>query len=47
MNDETVWLTQDQMETLFDKGKSTITEPMKYLPKKEFLEYHMDTIFIK
>jgi len=24
-----------------------ITEPMKYLPKKEFLEYHMDTIFIK
>jgi putative restriction endonuclease len=24
-----------------------INEPMKYLPKKEFLEYHMDTIFIK
>ena len=24
-----------------------ITEPMKYLPKKEFLEYHMDSIFIK
>jgi len=24
-----------------------ITEPMKYLPKKEFLEYHMDTVFIK
>lgn len=22
-----------------------ITEPIKYLPKKEFLEYHLDTIF--
>ena len=22
-----------------------ITEPIKYLPRKEFLEYHMDTIF--
>lgn len=26
MNDETVWLTQDQMAMLFDKGRSTIAE---------------------
>lgn len=26
MEDETVWLTQDQMSELFDKGRSTITE---------------------
>ncbi|MDP2175215.1 MAG: virulence RhuM family protein [Bacteroidota bacterium] len=26
MNDETVWLTQDQMANLFDKGRSTIAE---------------------
>lgn len=26
VNDETVWLTQDQMAELFDKGRSTITE---------------------
>lgn len=26
MKDETVWLTQDQMAELFDKGRSTITE---------------------
>ncbi len=24
-----------------------ITEPLKYLPRKEFLEYHLDTIFQK
>lgn len=24
-----------------------MTKPLKYLPKKEFLEYHLDTIFIK
>ncbi len=24
-----------------------ITEPVKYLPRKEFLEYHLDTIFLK
>ncbi|MEK8179150.1 HNH endonuclease [Flavobacterium buctense] len=24
-----------------------IIEPLKYLPKKEFLEYHLDTIFLK
>lgn len=27
--------------------KIKITEPVKYLPKKEFLEYHLDTIFLK
>jgi len=26
MEDETVWLTQDQMANLFDKGRTTITE---------------------
>ncbi|MCF8229699.1 MAG: hypothetical protein K9G58_15590 [Bacteroidales bacterium] len=26
LEDETVWLTQDQMATLFGKGRSTITE---------------------
>ena len=24
-----------------------ITEPLKYLPRKEFLEYHLDNIFLK
>ena len=24
-----------------------ISEPLKYLPKKEFLEFHLDTIFLK
>lgn len=27
--------------------KLKINEPLKYLPKKEFLEYHLDTIFLK
>jgi hypothetical protein len=26
LEDETVWLTQDQMASLFGKGRSTITE---------------------
>ena len=26
LEEETVWLTQDQMATLFDKGRSTIAE---------------------
>jgi len=26
LEDETVWLTQDQMATLFGKGRSTVTE---------------------
>ena len=32
--DETVWLTQEQMAQLFEKSKSTINEHIKiYLPK--------------
>ncbi len=31
MNDETVWLTQDQMVLLFDKAKSTISEHIKHI----------------
>ena len=27
--DETLWLTQDAIATLFDKGRSTITEHLK------------------
>lgn len=27
--------------------KMKITEPLKYLPRKEFLEYHLDTVFQK
>ncbi len=27
--------------------KLKITEPLKYLPRKEFLEYHLDTVFLK
>lgn len=27
--------------------KMKITEPLKYLPRKEFLEYHLDSIFEK
>ncbi|MDI9355665.1 MAG: hypothetical protein QM536_01390 [Chitinophagaceae bacterium] len=26
LEDETVWLTQEQMATLFGKGRSTVTE---------------------
>ena len=34
LNDETVWLTQDQMAQLFGKAKSTINEHIKiFLPK--------------
>jgi hypothetical protein len=29
--DETVWLTQDQMAMLFDKAKSTISEHIKHI----------------
>lgn len=29
LEDESVWLTQEQMATLFDKGRSTITEHIK------------------
>ena len=30
-DDETVWLTQDQMTMLFDKAKSTISEHIKHI----------------
>ena len=42
MNEETVWLTKQQMAKLFDKAKSTINEHIKiyinlrnYLKKKQ------------
>lgn len=31
IEDETVWLTQDQMTSLFDKAKSTISEHIKHI----------------
>lgn len=31
LEDETVWLTQDQMSVLFDKAKSTISEHIKHI----------------
>lgn len=34
MKDETVWLTQDQMAELFDKGRSTITEHINNIIKE-------------
>ena len=40
-------------ETLFFKNHFApienlkISEPLKYLPRKDFLEYHLDTIFLK
>ena len=39
MNDETVWLTQEQMAQLFGKAKSTINEHIKNIYKnRELLE---------
>ncbi len=38
MKDETVWLTQDQMGTLFNKSKSTINEHIKNIYKEKELE---------
>ena len=34
MKDETVWLTQEQMATLFGKAKSTINEHIKNIYKE-------------
>ena len=40
-------------ETLFFKNyfasieNLKINQPIKYLPRKDFLEYHLDTIFLK
>lgn len=38
LKDETVWLTQDQMAELFDKGRSTITEHINNVVKEGELE---------
>ena len=38
LENETVWLTQDQMSTLFGKGRSTITEHISNIYKEEELE---------
>ena len=35
---ETVWLTQDQMAMLFDKAKSTISEHIKHIFEEGELE---------
>ena len=39
--DETVWLTQDQMATLFEKAKSTINEHIKHIFEEGELEKSM------
>jgi hypothetical protein len=38
LEDETVWLTQDQMSLLFDKAKSTISEHIKHIFEEGELE---------
>lgn len=38
LEEETVWLTQDQMATLFGKAKSTINEHIKNIYKEQELE---------
>lgn len=38
LNDETVWLTQDQMAALFDKAKSTISEHIKHIFEENELD---------
>ncbi|MFH1546191.1 MAG: virulence RhuM family protein, partial [Patescibacteria group bacterium] len=38
LEDETVWITQDQMATLFRKGRSTITEHIQNIFKEKELE---------
>jgi len=38
MNDETVWLTLDQMVMLFDKAKSTISEHFKHIFEEKELD---------
>jgi hypothetical protein len=40
MNDDTVWLTQDQMAMLFDKSKSTISEHIKHIFEENELDEH-------
>lgn len=43
MQDETVWLTQEQMAKLFGKAKSTINEHIRNIYKEEEL-YECDTM---
>lgn len=38
MNDDTVWLTQDQLAVLFDKAKSTISEHIKHIFEENELD---------
>ncbi len=38
LENETVWLTQDQMALLFDKAKSTINEHIKNVYEEKELE---------
>ncbi len=38
LEDKTVWLTQEQIVTLFNKGRSTITEHINNIFKKGELE---------
>ena len=38
LEEETVWLTQDQMATLFGKAKSTINEHIKNIYEEQELE---------
>ncbi|MCD4726137.1 MAG: hypothetical protein K8R46_00605 [Pirellulales bacterium] len=38
LHDETVWLTQEQMATLFGKAKSTINEHIKNIFAEEELD---------
>ena len=38
LEDETVWLTQDQMSALFGKAKSTINEHIKNIYEERELE---------
>jgi hypothetical protein len=35
IEDETVWLTQDQMAELFDKGRSTVAEHTSKMPLRK------------
>lgn len=38
LNDDTVWLTQDQMALLFDKAKSTVSEHIKHIFEEKELD---------
>lgn len=38
LDNDTVWLTQEQMASLFEKGRSTVTEHIKNIFKEGELE---------